>query len=148
MRTKLGLPEHADRAIVDELLALMQAQSVDFTQCFRSLSSALRGDPSRARSLFAHPSAFDQWSARWIAVRNSDTRATGEVAAQMDAVNPVYVPRNHLVEAALDAATNGDLSPFCELVEVLQYPFEQRAGLDRYAEPGSEDAPYRTFCGT
>ncbi len=148
MRTKLGLPEHADRAIVDELLALMQAQSVDFTQCFRSLSSALRGDPSRARSLFSDPSAFDQWSARWNAVRNSDTRTTVEVAAQMDAVNPVYVPRNQLVEAALDAATNGDLAPFHALVEVLQHPFEERAGLERYAEPGIQDAPYRTFCGT
>ena len=41
----------------------------------------------------------------------------------MDRVNPVYIPRNHLVEEALDAATAGDLDPFHRLVDVLADPY-------------------------
>jgi uncharacterized protein YdiU (UPF0061 family) len=66
----------------------------------------------------------------------------------MDRVNPVYVPRNHLVEEALDAATAGDLAPLERLLEAFSRPFEERPGLERYAEPGPEDLGYRTFCGT
>jgi uncharacterized protein YdiU (UPF0061 family) len=67
----------------------------------------------------------------------------------MDRVNPVYIPRNHLVEEALTAATAGDLAPFTELVEVLGHPYEQRPGLERYAEPAPAGCPpHVTFCGT
>ena len=56
---------------------------------------------------------------------------------------------NHLVEAALDAATAGDMQPFAELLTVLADPFTERAGLERFAQPDSPWAPaHRTFCGT
>jgi uncharacterized protein YdiU (UPF0061 family) len=72
-----------------------------------------------------------------------------EVAAAMDRVNPLYIPRNHLVEAALSAATAGDLAPFTELVGVVRQPFDERPGLERYAMPAPDSAgPYVTFCGT
>ena len=64
----------------------------------------------------------------------------------MDRVNPVYIPRNHRVEAALTAATGGDLAPFRRLVDVLARPFEERPGLEEYTEPGT--GPYVTYCGT
>jgi uncharacterized protein YdiU (UPF0061 family) len=68
----------------------------------------------------------------------------------MDRVNPVYVPRNHLVEAALTAATAGELGPFERLVDVLARPFDERPGLESYAAPAAPDfdAGYQTFCGT
>lgn len=67
----------------------------------------------------------------------------------MDRVNPIYIPRNHLVEAALVAATAGDMQPFTELVDVLANPFVERPGLNAYAlSAPAEGAPYRTFCGT
>ena len=67
----------------------------------------------------------------------------------MDAVNPIYIPRNHLVEEALSAATKGDLAPFEALLSALADPFTQRDGLERYAQPAPEDfGPYQTFCGT
>ena len=68
----------------------------------------------------------------------------------MDRVNPIYIPRNHLVEDALTAATDGDLGPFEELLEVVTNPYDVRPGRERYEQPAPSDfgAAYRTFCGT
>jgi uncharacterized protein YdiU (UPF0061 family) len=146
MRAKLGLPHGLDDAVtsplVDELLALLQANHVDHTTFFRHLGAAARSDAEPARGLFLDLAGFDAWAERW--------RALGPDAAAMDRVNPVYIPRNHLVEEALTAATAGDLEPFDRLVDALSAPFEQRAGLERYAAGGPADfaATYRTFCGT
>ncbi len=68
----------------------------------------------------------------------------------MDRLNPVYIPRNHLVEEALTAGTAGDLAPLELLLEAVRSPFDERAGLERYAEPGQKEfsSSFRTFCGT
>ena len=67
----------------------------------------------------------------------------------MNRVNPVYIPRNHLVEEALAAATDGDLAPFERLLDAVTRPFDKRARLERYAEPAPQDfGAYQTFCGT
>jgi uncharacterized protein YdiU (UPF0061 family) len=67
----------------------------------------------------------------------------------MARVNPVYIPRNHLVEEALAAATDGDLDPLVRLLAVVTAPYDERPGLERYAEPAPDDfGSYRTFCGT
>jgi uncharacterized protein YdiU (UPF0061 family) len=152
MRAKLGLADgHRDnRALFDDLLELMRVQRVDFTSCFRALSAAVRGDPGRARSLFTEPAVFEAWSERWLARVASQASDAQAVAAAMDRVNPVYVPRNHLVEEALAAATAGDLGPFDRLLDVLASPFDKRPGMEAYAAPapptfGDE---YQTFCGT
>ena len=146
MRTKLGLPAGLDDAVltplVDELMTLLQANHVDHTSFFRHLGAGARGDTEPTRGSFLDLAAFDAWAERW--------RALGPDAEAMDRVNPVYIPRNHLVEEALAAATAGDLAPFERLVEVVIAPFEERPGLERYAAGAPEDfgATYRTFCGT
>jgi uncharacterized protein YdiU (UPF0061 family) len=146
MRTKLGLPAGLDDAVltplVDELMTLLQANHVDHTSFFRHLGAGARGDTEPTRGLFLDLAAFDAWAERW--------RDLGPDADAMDRVNPVYIPRNHLVEEALAAATAGDLAPFERLVEVVIAPFEERPGLERYAAGAPEDfgATYRTFCGT
>lgn len=69
----------------------------------------------------------------------------------MRRVNPIYIPRNHQVEAALAAAVEGDdLAPFERLLQVLESPFDQRAADGAFAEPAppEQTACYRTFCGT
>jgi serine/tyrosine/threonine adenylyltransferase len=135
--------------LVADLLALLREHRVDHTNGFRSLSSVLRGDADRARSLFSDPEAFDDWAHRWQRALDVSSRDATEIAASMDRVNPVYIPRNHLVEEALAAGTAGDLAPFHRLLDVVTRPFEERPGLERYAEPAPTDAgPYRTFCGT
>jgi uncharacterized protein YdiU (UPF0061 family) len=151
MQAKLGLADGAgeDEALIADLLGLLQEQAVDFTACFRALSSSVRGDPAPARSLFAAPAAFDAWSLGWRDRLSSQAGDAETIAGAMDRVNPVYIPRNHLVEEALGAATAGDMEPFLLLLDVLARPFEERPGLGRYAAPAPPSfGAYRTFCGT
>ncbi|MDQ6606318.1 MAG: YdiU family protein [Actinomycetota bacterium] len=150
MHAKLGLEDGREAgALIDDLLTLLHAQRVDFTSSFRALSSSLRGEPTRARGLFTERSAYDDWSVRWRAQLDSQANVAQSVAEAMDRVNPVYVPRNHLVEEALGAASAGDLEPFRELLGVVAQPFDERPGLEAYAAPGAPGlGPYRTFCGT
>ncbi|MDP1850457.1 MAG: YdiU family protein [Solirubrobacteraceae bacterium] len=152
MRTKLGLADARpeDGELVADLLLTLQAQRVDFTSFFRSLSAAVRGDAAPVHALFSEPAAFDAWAQRWRERLASEASDPAAVAEAMDGVNPIYIPRNHLVEAALEAATDGDLAPFERLVDVLARPLEERPGLEAYAEPapaGFADE-YCTFCGT
>ena len=67
----------------------------------------------------------------------------------MNRINPIFIPRNHLVEEALAAANEGDLGPFDTLLDVISHPFDQRDGMERFAEPAPGDfGPYTTYCGT
>ncbi|MGY1637976.1 YdiU family protein [Geodermatophilus sp. SYSU D00742] len=145
MRAKLGLPEGVDDdvavALVDDLLPLLQRDHVDHTSFHRRLGAAARGDAEPVRLLFLDLPGIDGWLERW--------RALGADAAAMDRVNPLYIPRNHLVEEALEAATAGDLAPLERLVDAVRRPYEERPGLERYAAPAPQDfGVYRTFCGT
>jgi serine/tyrosine/threonine adenylyltransferase len=73
----------------------------------------------------------------------------GPNADLMDRVNPLYIPRNHLVEQALAAASEGDLDPLEQLLDAVTAPYQERPGLQRYAAPAPRDfGPYQTFCGT
>ena len=149
MRAKLGLDPHAESgdAVVADLLTLMTDQRVDYTSCLRSLSSAARGDATATRSLFADTDAFDAWSDRWLALLGDDRAA---IADAMDRVNPVHIPRNHVVEEALTAAGWGDTAAFEELLDAVTHPYDDRQDLQRFAAPapnGFVDG-YRTFCGT
>jgi len=145
MRAKLGLPDGLDDVVVsplvDELLTLLAQDHVDHTSLFRALGAAARGDAEPTRLLFLDLAAIDAWMERW--------RALEPDADGMDRVNPVYIPRNHLVEEALTAASDGDLEPLGRLLQAVSAPFDERPGLERYAAPAPQDfGAYRTFCGT
>ncbi len=151
MGAKLGLGgfQRGDGELIDDLLTLLHAQKVDFTSCFRALSSSILGEATPARSLFVEPPAFDAWAVRWRAQLSSQNREPQAIAAAMHLANPVYIPRNHQVEEALTAATDDDLGPLRRLLGVLAQPFDERPGLHAYAAPAPPSfGPYRTFCGT
>jgi uncharacterized protein YdiU (UPF0061 family) len=149
MRAKLGLSADIEAAVVaplvDELLRLLKESHVDYTSFFRHLSEAARGnaesDAEFVRGLFIDLAGFDDWMSRW--------RALDPDPERMDRTNPIYIPRNHLVEEALTAATAGDLDPLGRLLDAVSAPYDQRPGLERYASPAPEDfGAYQTFCGT
>jgi serine/tyrosine/threonine adenylyltransferase len=151
MHAKLGLTQ-ADEVtamLIDDLFALLREQAVDHTSAFRALAAVLRGDAGPARSLFEDPSGFEAWSVRWRERLTHEPSDAQQIASAMDRVNPVYIPRNHQVEAALASATSGDLQPFERLLDVLALPFDEREGLESYAAPPPASwGAYRTFCGT
>src|SRR6476469_7168982 len=127
MRAKLGLGDSADAApLMPELLGHLEQSHVDHTAFYRLLSRAAGSDVEPVRGLFVDLAAFDGWLARW--------QALGPDADAMDRVNPVYIPRNHLVEEALTAATAGDLDPFARLLAAVTEPYAEWPGLERYAE--------------
>lgn len=145
MQAKLGLPEGIDDGVasplVDHLLELVQEAGADYTSLFRSLGQAARGDAEPVRRQILDLAAFDSWLERW--------RALSPDADAMDRVNPIYIPRNHLVEEALTAATEGDMGPTDQLLTAVSQPYNERTGFEKYAMPAPESfGPYRTFCGT
>ncbi|MFK8022313.1 MAG: YdiU family protein, partial [Ilumatobacter sp.] len=155
LAAKLGLDSLPvdDDSLGDDLMSLMHAANADFTATFRSLSDVVRGDDTRFVGALSKLASSDveEWLARF---RDAHAASGHETPAAMDAVNPIYIPRNHLVEEALAAAVVGDqvgdLGPFEQLMDVLADPFTERPGLDRYAAPAPADFldGYQTFCGT
>ena len=144
MRAKLGLPDEKDddEALFQTLLDWMKGARVDYTETFRRLSASLSGD----RPAF-DDAAFGSWNQRWRSRLEGVDLA--ETAEAMDRVNPLYIPRNHKIEAALDAAVQGDMSLVHRLMEVLSQPFTVQPGREDYAEAAPADfGPYRTHCNT
>ena len=138
---KLGIadPRPKDRALVEQLLALMAEQRADFTRVFAGLADG------RAHDEFAAPEAFDNWADDWQA-RIRDLPDAGAVMAR---ANPRRIPRNHRIEAVIAAARDGDDAPFHALDAALRAPFQDRPDWDDYAlAPQPDEIVRRTFCGT
>jgi len=152
MRAKMGLQtaQDNDTKLADELLTSMKDQNVDYTLLFRHLSDAALGQPEAAQSLFDNPAKFNAWLETWKMRLDAETTTVAEQAAAMNRVNPIYIPRNHLVEDALRAAEQDkDFSKFEALNAALADPFTERDGLQKYATPAPNGfGKYRTFCGT
>jgi uncharacterized protein YdiU (UPF0061 family) len=151
MRRKLGLftQEAGDLDLVQALLAAMHGNGADFTRTFRGLCQAALGDAA-VRGLFGAPEAFDHWAITWRARLAREPQAAAERAAWMQGANPAFIPRNHRVEQALDAATTRhDFAPFEELMRVLARPYDDQGDAAHYAEPPQPDERVlATFCGT
>ena len=155
LRRKLGLAADelpGDERLMSRWLDLLQAQRVDFTLAFRRLTDlATDGDSALLHSLFSNTEPLAAWLADWQIRRAPGGAVSPESSEQMRVSNPLYIPRNHLVEVALSTAVEqGDLEPFERLLSVLQQPFQARQGLTAYEQPASAEtmAGYRTFCGT
>jgi serine/tyrosine/threonine adenylyltransferase len=149
MRRKLGLvsEEEGDAALAQDLLTAMAEGEADFTLVFRHLDPE---SDERVRPLFSNPDSYDAWVARWRERLAREPQDAAARRAAMQQVNPIYIPRNHRVEAALAAAVEGeDFGPFEELLKVLARPFEESPEFAAYAGPAPADQRvYRTFCGT
>ena len=154
MRAKLGLAteREGDRALIEDLLARMAENEADFTLTFRRLADVATADAGEGegpRGLFADPAAFDAWAGGWRERLAGEDGTPAERRARLVSANPLFIPRNHLVEEAIQAAHGGDYGPFEALLEVLAAPFDEQPGRAPYAlPPRPEQVVSRTFCGT
>jgi uncharacterized protein YdiU (UPF0061 family) len=138
-----------DKLLVNDWLNLLEIYSVDYTLAWRRLADAAEGNLASLEALFPSSEVLADWLERWH--ERIAKQSAADSASRMRAINPIYIPRNHLVEDALDAATNdANLEPFEKLLAVLSHPFDERPELARYAQPAPENftGRYKTFCGT
>lgn len=133
---KLGLANVSedDRTLITDLLDLMAKDGADFTNTFAALN----------RDQFLDRAAFDAWATRWH-LRRSDN-----AAAIMAKANPQIIPRNHQVEAAIQAGRTGDYAPFHALLSAVTAPYDALTDTSRpFARaPSKDEQVTRTFCGT
>ncbi len=162
MRKKLGLisEEETDSELVTALLSLMQKHQADYTNTFRRLSgSASASAPAEnhgttanalpgTETLFAS-AEFTAWAGNWWARVKRQNISPTEALANMRAINPAVIARNHKVEEALKAAENGDMTVTHALLTAVQQPYLETPENAAYREGAPQSAePYRTFCGT
>jgi uncharacterized protein YdiU (UPF0061 family) len=142
MRRKLGLTieKPGDKGLINAWLQHLQDHALDYTLSFRRLGARLDAEG---------PPEFGEFETRWKQRIAYQPESPSSIRQRMDTVNPLFIPRNHQVERAIQAAISGDLSVFHELNQVLQQPFGEQPQFSSYAEPPQ---PYervtRTFCGT
>lgn len=154
LRRKLGLftEREGDMALAQELLDRMSVNNADFTLTFRRLCDAAAGPEGDVgvRELFTEPRAYDTWAAGWRQRMNEEPTTAQTRAVKMRLMNPAFIPRNHVVESALeDAVMRQDFRPFEKLLEVVSRPYEDRPGLERYSRPAlPNECVTQTFCGT
>lgn len=147
MRAKLGIfnEEVQDKALVEDLLSMMQKYGADYTNTFSALTFGKRPDTEIFLS-----TDFAQWYDLWQTRlgRQQETKASSQQLMQRS--NPAIIPRNHRVEEALHAAVKqGDYSVMNRLLEVLSCPYAYSPEQDEYSTlPEKSNPPYRTFCGT
>jgi uncharacterized protein YdiU (UPF0061 family) len=137
-----------DWTLVETLLAAMAEGEADFTLVFRHLSDALEsGNDAQVISLFSHPTAIGEWLNAWRARLQVEDHS--RVIGLMRQMNPVFIPRNHRIEEAIQAGNAGDFSLFHRLHDALQHPFDPRSEFAEYeAAPLPSEVVRATFCGT
>jgi uncharacterized protein YdiU (UPF0061 family) len=146
MRRKLGLfnEEPEDQALIEGLLGWMQRTQADFTNTFAALST-----PDTDVLAALSDEEFQGWHTRWRARLTRQTQSPADSLTLRRVTNPAFIPRNHLVEAALASATQGDLTPFERFLEILATPFDHERVAPEYKSPAPKSLEaYRTFCGT
>ncbi|WP_439100793.1 protein adenylyltransferase SelO [Congregibacter sp.] len=150
---KLGLTEitAADSRLADELFAALQEDQADFTLAFRFLADEINPGAAHtgAGRLFAPGKQLLEWLPRWMQRQQADTVDAAERQQRMFAANPAFIPRNHLVQRAIEDGEKGDFALFHRLVERLADAADYRAEDSDLALPAEpQERVMRTFCGT
>jgi uncharacterized protein YdiU (UPF0061 family) len=153
-KSKLGLftTRDGDDALAQDLLDAMAKNQADFTLTFRRLSDAAldSAEDTSVRQLFADPSAYDEWAVRWRQRIGDEPQSPAARQSAMRSINPGFIPRNHRIEAVIEAAVSrDDFAPFEELLTVLSKPYEDQPAYAAYADsPEPDQRVLKTFCGT
>lgn len=152
LAAKLGVAElnKADSPMIEGLFELMAGERADFTLTFRRLYQLATDQGESTADIFELADSFIPWLTGWRQRLDSDPLTVETRAQRMCLANPVFIPRNHLVEAAIRAGEDeDDFQPFHALVERLSRPFDYDPADAAFATPPQPGQEVRqTFCGT
>lgn len=146
MRSKLGIfnEEAQDKAIIEDLLSMMEKYSEDYTNTFISLTF----NNNNGKGMFSSEE-FRNWYKVWKERLKRQPQSGESVLQLMKDSNPAVIPRNHRVEEAIEAADKGDFSVMIKLLDVISRPYDHSKDQEEYSKlPKPSSCNYRTFCGT
>ena len=151
MCKKIGLDgsKKNNQEMLRNLLKLMMDNESDFTITFRSLSDILLNNSGNFLAQFHQKNEVSGWINNWKSALNLENKNVGEIISNLNNTNPMYIPRNHQVQKAIEESYLGNLKVLEEMLEVLKNPFQENVSLSHYSEaPSEQQRVTQTFCGT
>ena len=151
MCKKIGLDgsKKNNQEILRNLLKLMMDNESDFTITFRSLSDILLNNSDNFLAQFHQKNEVSGWINNWKSALSLENKNVGEIISNLNNTNPMYIPRNHQVQKAIEESYLGNLKVLEEMLEVLKNPFQENVSLSHYSEaPSEQQRVTQTFCGT
>ena len=142
---KLGLKtiDIKNIKLIENYIKILQSESIDFTLSFRHLTKVVDESITIKDSVFGKSEDFSTWYKSWKKEIN-----VADISQEMNLKNPCYIPRNHLIEDALENAINGDIKKINLINKLLSDPFTEKNEFEKYMFPSSSDYRYITYCGT
>ena len=151
MCMKIGLDgsKKNNQEILRNLLKLMMDNESDFTITFRSLSDILLNNSDNFLAQFHQKDGVSGWINNWKSALNLENKNVGEIILNLNNTNPMYIPRNHQVQKAIEESYLGNFKVLEEMLDVLKNPFQENVSLSHYSEaPSEQQRVTQTFCGT
>ena len=151
MCMKIGLDgsKKNNQEILRNLLKLMMDNESDFTITFRSLSDILLNNSDNFLAQFHQKDEVSGWINNWKSALNLENKKVGEIILNLNNTNPIYIPRNHQVQKAIEESYQGNFKVLEEMLDVLKNPFQENISLSHYSEaPSEQQRVTQTFCGT
>ena len=151
MCKKIGLDgsKKNNQEMLRNLLKLMMDNESDFTITFRSLSDILLNNSDNFLAQFHQKDEVSGWINNWKSALNLENKNVGEIILNLNNTNPLYIPRNHQVQKAIEESYLGNLKVLEEMLDVLKNPFQENVSLSHYSEaPSEQQRVTQTFCGT
>ena len=152
MSKKIGITkiQDGDLELINDLLDIMKNEKADFTLVFRYLADFIIGNESLLINLFDNSKKINEWIIYWKNRIEKEGKFDKSLSSKMKKINPLYIPRNHLVEHALDEALSKEnYKPFYKLLGFVTNPYDEISNSEEYTLPAPiNDKPYKTFCGT
>ena len=144
MRNKIGLADEdeKDKFLILDLLTWMHKNKVDYTNTFCHLMNF-----QTQNDIVYENNEFSDWKKRWQE-RLSQNSSSEKYINLMRSVNPIVIPRNHIVEDALKKANQGNFEPINNFLKILSSPYTDQKHITEYQIPSQSDENYQTFCGT
>ena len=144
MRSKIGLTDEdeKDKFLILDLLTWMHQNKVDYTNTFCHLMNF-----QTQNDIVYENNEFSDWKKRWQE-RLSQNSSSEKYINLMRSVNPLVIPRNHIVEDALKKANQGNFEPINNFLKILSSPYTDQKHITEYQIPSQSDENYQTFCGT